>query len=155
MHNQPYFESNHQIGETVENAHTKRGAPVLDHKELVEVTYMSRWSRNTRRRLHTNNLREINIQKGVFNIHLTEWPPSSSNKHNKSVNRCHFGHKSKCLLIVNIILLCESPSNEMSLAPFNKTIRFGLDFIYPFAAYRIYARWHGNKIPSMGALERC
>ena len=37
LHNQSYFVGNHQIGEIVENTHTKRRALVLDHKELVKV----------------------------------------------------------------------------------------------------------------------
>ena len=37
LHNQPCFVGNQQIRETVENAHPKRDAPILDHKELIEI----------------------------------------------------------------------------------------------------------------------
>jgi len=53
----------------------------------------------------------------------------------KSANRGHFGHMSRSILIIETILLCESLSNKTKLVPFNRTIRFGLDFVYPFAAY--------------------
>jgi len=99
--------------------------PILDHKKLVELCIRARGSSNTERRLHINNLREITIEEGVFDTHLIEWPLMGNSESKKSVNKYHFCHRGKSLLIIDTILLCEFPGNETSLIPFNRTIRFG------------------------------
>ena len=119
----------------------------------TKSAYMPRQSSDTGRRLHINNFRQITIQEDVFNIHLIEQPLMDSSERKKSANRCHFYYKGKNLLIINTILLSESPSNETSLVPFNRTIRFGLDFVYLFAAHWICTRRQGSKILSMGMLK--
>jgi len=116
----------------------------------LKSAYIFRWSSDTGRRLHINNLRYITIQEGIFNIHPIEWPLTSNINSKKIANRCHFYHS-----VINSILLCESSSNETSLIPFNRTIRFDLDFVNAFTAHWICTRWLGNKIPSMSTLERC
>ncbi|GMP74349.1 hypothetical protein CsSME_00031792 [Camellia sinensis var. sinensis] len=109
---------------------------------------MSRISR-VRGRLHVDLLKKITIKECICDSHLKKLSVVSSSNNNQATNSGKSSNMSEGLLIINAIFLGEALCNKTSFVAFNRTIRMGLDFVYPFATNRSLSRRKIKHIPSM------
>lgn len=77
----------------------------------------------------------------------------SGSNSNQETGNGQLGHRSKCLLIINAILLSKTTSNKTCLVALNTTIDSDLDSINPLIDGRSNTRQKWNKIPCMHALR--
>jgi hypothetical protein len=59
--------------------------------------------------LHIDFLSELTIEKGVLDVQLRDRPLTNGYNNKKGPNSSHVSHRSKGLLIINIVLLLETP----------------------------------------------
>jgi hypothetical protein len=105
------------------------------------------------RRLHIDFLTKLTIKKGVLDIQLRDRPLTDRGNSEKGPNSGHMSNWSKCLLIVNAILLLKATSHKASLVALKRAIGASFDLVYPLASDRSDMKWFRNKIPSASALK--
>jgi hypothetical protein len=103
--------------------------------------------------MHVNILTKLTIKKDILHIKLRDelLPNRSHNK--KSVNSGHMSNTSKSLIIIMILLLLKTMSNETSLIALKRTIRASLNLVDPLISDRMntWGTWH--KIPPASPLK--
>ena len=99
--------------------------------------------------LHVHFFLEVSIEERILHIHLIKRPTVNSSHRNETSNSCKMTNRSKCFLIVNIILLSKALGNKANLVPFNRSISLCLDLVNPPTTYYKLTRRQINHIPSV------
>jgi hypothetical protein len=102
--------------------------------------------------LHIDFLSELTIEEGVLDIQLRDRPLTNSCNSKKSPNSSHVSNRSKGLLIINTVLLLETPRHKTSLVALKRAIRASFDLVHPLACDGRNIRRQRNKIPSTSTL---
>ncbi|KAF5959216.1 hypothetical protein HYC85_000425 [Camellia sinensis] len=102
-----------------------------------KMTNLARGMVKARGRTHVNLLSEMPIKKSILNIRLIRRPRRNSSDIDQCTDSSHLGNRSKCLLIINTILLRETSGNQTCFVALKRPIRMSLDFVDPFATNQL------------------
>jgi hypothetical protein len=106
------------------------------------------------RRLHVNLLMQLTIEKCVLNIKLRHRAVANRGDSKKSAHSGHMSHRSKSLIIVTALLLGKATSHKTRFIVLKRSIRVGLNFVYPLARDGMNTERGRDKIPGASALKR-
>jgi hypothetical protein len=122
-------------------------------KGAMKVTNHALRDRIPRWWTHVNILTQLTIKKIILHIKLGDGPSPNRSHGKKSVNSSHMSNKSKSLIIISTMLLLKTTSNKTSIISLKRTIRAGLNLIYPVTSDRTntWGTWH--KIPRDSPLK--
>jgi hypothetical protein len=85
---------------------------------------------------HVNILTQLTIKKGILHIMLRDGSLPNRSHNKKSANSGHMSNMSKSLIIIMIVLMLKTISNETSLIALKRTIRASLNLIDPLTSDR-------------------
>jgi hypothetical protein len=102
---------------------------------------------------HINILTQLTIKKGILHIKLRDGPSSNRSHGKKSATSGHMSNRSKSLIIISTMFLLKTMSNKTSLISLKRTIRAGLNLIYPLTSDRTNTWGAGHKIPCVSPLK--
>ena len=80
-------------------------------KSTMKVTNLTAWVWIARGWLHVHFFFEVSIEESILHIHLIKRPTVNSNHSNEISGRYKMTNRSKCFLIVNVILLNKALGN--------------------------------------------
>jgi len=122
-------------------------------KEPISVHIKSTWTYRHPRKswrsdqgivCHVNLLFKITKEKGVFYIHLTKRSTLLSSNRNNSPNCNHLSDQSKSLLIVHLIFLSDTKSNQPCFISIQSPIRMEFDRANPLTTNNFNNQWARN-----------
>ena len=80
-------------------------------KSTMKATNLTAWVWIARGWLHVHFLLEVSIEESILHIHLIKRPIANNSHSNETFDRCKTRNRSKCFLIVNVILLSKALGN--------------------------------------------
>ena len=128
------------------NRGTELGKPCSGYllaaiKSLSQATSFIRWMIIAKKSFHIHLFWQIPIEKSILDICLKHFPLVNSSNNDKASNWGETSYWGKCLLIINVILMCKDFCilmckdfcHKSGFVMIYRSICMSLDFVDPFA----------------------
>ena len=91
----------------------------------------------------------MTMKKGVLHVELVDQPRARGSNAENDADGGRIDNWTECLIVVDVVLLRETPDNPASLVSSKQTINIILVLENPLASDDVGARWTRNQTPGV------